>query len=515
MEPRVFYCQGAEAHVWSDPDDASKCCNGYERAVEIRRDARGTVHLTYYWRPNPLTKDSSVVGIAGGVTPPADPSPAPDSRSAPDSLSAPGSPPSAPGLSRSDREFHHRSEGDEPRSGEEPMGALRHIAYFEALGQLQTGTPEWEATSAGLVVLRLVDRWVWRHVRERAPTFREFVTVRRAVARVAPGDVRATLEQLASAVAVFSGARATPVNDCLMAYAQVLQDGAQWSLAADVYDTVLMNARSAADTRAVPACAVRAGFCLRMMGKLEEADRAYRFGLEIASEIGDRHCALLARVGTAAVAAQRGELPEAESALDEVIVGAVGPELRAVRAAALHDRGGVAIVRQDYERAVLLLYEAFALYGDTPNRDRALNDLATALGSLGLRSAARDAYFVIHSTSHQRDLRWWAGLNLMRLAVLQRNEEEFELYRRLLGAESLTGTHAAHYALFVGEGHARFGRPDRARRAFSRATELALEFGLPSVAAGAVAARGSPEVAATPAVARVVTAIRALAGVES
>jgi hypothetical protein len=135
-----------------------------------------------------------------------------------------------------------------------------------------------------------------------------------------------------------------------------------------------------------------------------------------------------------------------------------------------------------------------------------------------LRSAARDAYFVIHSTSHQRDLRWWAGLNLMRLAVLERNEGEFEQYQRLLRAESLTGTHAAHYALFVGEGHARFGRPERARRAFARAAELALEFGLPTLAAGAVAARGSPDVsveAATPAVARVVTAIRALAGVES
>jgi tetratricopeptide (TPR) repeat protein len=485
MEQRVFYCQGPEAHVWSDPDDAGKCCNGYERAVEIQRDAQGSAQLKYYWRP----LHPPVVGIAGGVTP----------------LAGRSMPVEAPGCAF----------GDEPRGGEEGLSPLRHIAYFEALGASETGTPEWEATSAGLVVLRLVDRWVWRHVRERAPTFREFVTVRRAIARVGPGAMRAALEELASAVAVFSSARAAPVNDCLMAYAQVLQDGAQWSLAADVYDTVLMNARSASDARALPVCAVRAGLCLRMMGKLREADRVYRFGLDVASEIGDRHSEMLARVGLAAVAAQRGELPEAVSVLDQVILGAVGPELKAVRAAALHDRGGVAIVRQEYERAVLLLYEAFTLYQDVANRDRALNDLATALGSLGLRGAAHDAYFVIHSTSHQRDLRWWAGLNLMRLAVLEHNESEFEQYRLRLRRESLTGTHAAHYALFVGEGHARFGRPDRARRAFSRAAELALEFGLPSVAAGAIAARGSPEVAATPAVARVVTAIRALAGVES
>src|SRR5581483_12493419 len=125
-------------------------------------------------------------------------------------------------------------------------------------------------------------------------------------------------------------------------------------LAADVYDTVLMNARSAADTGALPVCVVRAGFCLRMMGQVEDADRVYRFGLDVASEIGDRHTALLARVGMAAIAAQRGELAKAEAELDDVISGAVGPELRAVRAAALHDRGGVAIIRQEYERAVLL-----------------------------------------------------------------------------------------------------------------------------------------------------------------
>jgi tetratricopeptide (TPR) repeat protein len=488
MEPRVFYCQGADAHVWSDPDDASKCCNGYERAVRIERDAQSGVALTYYWKP---TTAPPVVGIAGGVTPPAD------------MLS--GVPaPEADGLSPL------------------PIGhsdTLRHVAYFEALGQSDAGTAEWEATSAGLVVLRLVDRWVWRHVRERAPTFREFVTVRRAVARVAPGPLRTALEHLASAIAVFSGARAAPVNDCLMAYAQVLQDGARWSLAADVYDTVIFNARSASDSRALPVCAVRAGYCLRMMGQVDDAERVYRLGLDLAYEIGDVPSARLARVGMAAVAAQRGALLDAESLLDEVLAEATREEsgATAVRAVALHDRGGVAIMRQEYEKAVLLLYEAFALYQDVPNRDRALNDLATALGGLGLRRAARDAYFVIHSTSHQRDLRWWAGLNLMRLAVQEQNEHEFEHYRRLLRAESLTGTHAAHYALFVGEGHARFGRPDRAHRAFSRAAELAREFGLASVAAGAVSARAAatPEVAATPAVERVVSAIRVLAGVES
>ncbi len=119
MEPRVFYCQGADAHVWSDPDDASKCCNGYERAVRIERDAEGNVALVYYWK----AVAPPVVGIAGGVTPP-----------------AAGMLPSEP----------RRSAGDPSRASPAPSGPnaavpdpLRHVAYFEALGQSDAGTPEW------------------------------------------------------------------------------------------------------------------------------------------------------------------------------------------------------------------------------------------------------------------------------------------------------------------------------------------------------------------------------------
>ena len=36
---------------------------------------------------------------------------------------------------------------------------LRHLAYFEALANMQEKDPEWRATTAGLVVLRLLDAW--------------------------------------------------------------------------------------------------------------------------------------------------------------------------------------------------------------------------------------------------------------------------------------------------------------------------------------------------------------------
>ena len=37
---------------------------------------------------------------------------------------------------------------------------LRHVAFFEELGKLDESNPEWRSVAAGLVVMRLVDRWI-------------------------------------------------------------------------------------------------------------------------------------------------------------------------------------------------------------------------------------------------------------------------------------------------------------------------------------------------------------------
>ena len=42
----------------------------------------------------------------------------------------------------------------------ETEGMLRHLAFFEELAAAEEHDPNWRAISAGLVVLRLVDRWM-------------------------------------------------------------------------------------------------------------------------------------------------------------------------------------------------------------------------------------------------------------------------------------------------------------------------------------------------------------------
>ncbi|MGE5099784.1 MAG: hypothetical protein ACM3SX_07340, partial [Deltaproteobacteria bacterium] len=41
----------------------------------------------------------------------------------------------------------------------ESDGMLRHVAFFEELAKLDESDPSWRSVSAGLVTMRLVDRW--------------------------------------------------------------------------------------------------------------------------------------------------------------------------------------------------------------------------------------------------------------------------------------------------------------------------------------------------------------------
>ena len=64
---------------------------------------------------------------------------------------------------------------------------------------------------------------------------------------------------------------------------------------------------------------IRRGFCLRTMGWLEQALKAYSASGAIAAEVGDMIGVLRARMGDAKIAVARGNLPQAEAMLDDTI----------------------------------------------------------------------------------------------------------------------------------------------------------------------------------------------------
>jgi tetratricopeptide (TPR) repeat protein len=374
---------------------------------------------------------------------------------------------------------------------------LKHSVFFEALATLAGNTPEWEATAAGLVTMRLVDRWIQGMADGTVPSAEAVRPVRRAVTKLdRHHPLRGALDALSCAV---SGSQHPPPpgldpRTCLLAYARALHGQAQWGLAADVYLTFVCLARSPDDVQARADACLRIGACRRMMGQLAGASAAYQEAAALAAESGDARAALLSRIGEANVMLQRGELTAAEAALERVRADARTPELRDVLARATHDLGGVIfhratadpvgdgrLDRTGLERSAVLFSDARQLYAESERRDRALADLAAALIMLGYSGAARDALETLVRTATEVETRWSATVNLLELATRDADEALFNVYAGELAGVALPAALAARYHLNVGHAARRFGRRDEALASYQQAYKLAEANGVPEI----------------------------------
>jgi tetratricopeptide (TPR) repeat protein len=342
--------------------------------------------------------------------------------------------------------------------------------------------PAWRVATAGLVTLRLVDRWAAsRAPSTPAPTLEEIESVQRAIVACEPGAIPNILSGLVLAVTRWWGRRSPVVLTSVLAYARLLDGDEQqlWMLAEDVYYTFLAHARTSDEFELVPNACVRLGRCRRHLGRLGDASAAYEMAVEASGAAGDAYNALLGRIGAASVVRIRGDLPAAEALLDAIILDAQGmvqqhPAYFEPLARALHERAYVAYERQQYEIALMRLHEAMRAYTDDRLRDNALHDLAQVLVDLGYRDAGRDALLVLRAAGSSPVQRWLAALNLMELAAGDNNEPLFDRFARELGAvKTMPPFVSARYYLKLGEGYRRLGRTGPARDALARAIHIA------------------------------------------
>jgi tetratricopeptide (TPR) repeat protein len=453
--PVIYLCRGVVPHAWTDPRDAVSCCNGYERACRVVRDASGDAGLEYFWR-----RSEVVAAIPAGV----------------------------------ERVARAPADGGGVAGGTWPVSALAHAAFLERLATVgEAGRAE---VQAGLVVLKLIDRWaigVLSGVRVPAVAVR---AARAAVSMVAPGPIARMLSAAVVAVTDDAPERAVAWSALLQVYGGLLEDGAEWALAADVYGTMIEYARTPGDVERVPAAYDRMGHCLRQLGRLDAAQRAYVVGRAIADRGADVGATLRLRISEANLAgAGRGNWPEAERRLDAVIADAQVAGLDDVLAMARHDRGLVATERGRPDDALTFLHAAFLGYRDAVKQQRALNDIARLLRELGARDAARAVFKVSHECAAQQDVRWVAAINLLDLAVEDGGRVEFEDYRCELEAEPLSARHAAYFAVFVGDGYRRFGSRAQSAAAYQRALAIGRSAGMHEIvvrAESALAALDAP-----------------------
>ena len=377
--------------------------------------------------------------------------------------------------------------------------SMRHRAFFTELASLGDADSSWRAVTAGLVVLRLVEAWVEEGAGVVAADSWGVRSVRTAIEDMPEGMPARTL--LSGVVDALISARSGDLHAVaprLMAYARSLDLDAHWSLAADVYETILNHVHPVEDADVAVNALLRRGFCLRQTGDLTGASAVYGTAAEVATRCGDIIGALRARIGEAKVLAAKGNLPAADALLEDTVATASQHELTEVRSVATHDRSYIAHMRGQYDAAVRFAYDAMRESTSERERDRILGDLAGSFYMLGLKSAARDAFSILAATAQEQYQRWVATINLMELAAEEGVSLQFERHRHQLASAKLPPLLRTQFELHVGRGYQTFGEYSAARTWLERAARSAAAHSLNQFLFEAESALANNEPKATP-----------------
>jgi hypothetical protein len=338
---------------------------------------------------------------------------------------------------------------------------INHQAYFEFLAGSDRNAPAWQPVLAGLAVLRLIDR---RSGDASASTadWASLESTRCAVTALNEGDpVRSILLQLIDAVAG-DEIRREVVGRGLLAYGRALNFEGRWALACDVFAAADRIAGAPDNARISIESNIAFGAASRRMGDWDASAHAYARAAHLADAVGDKSAALHVEVGRATTHMVRGNLPPAESILDDVIEQARAEGLNDMLGRALHSRASVAHHKGAYAEAVGIGYEGLEVMTDLTQRDGLMSDIAAGFAGLGLRDAARDGYLIVAATAQSQWVRWQATLNLMELAALDDREADFTAYAREMENAPLDPRLRGHYYLFLGAGQQRFGKDGEA-----------------------------------------------------
>ena len=351
---------------------------------------------------------------------------------------------------------------------------VRHLSFFEALAGLEESSAEWRATTAGLVVLRLVDAWFEEGQSVASADAWGLSAVRVAVDEMDAGTpARAILCGVVDAVAAAERADFSLIAPRLAAYGRALHFDAKWQLAADVNATLIEYSHPIDEADVYINASLQLGYCRRMLGDWESASAAYDDAGRVAVSMGDVVGVLRVQISVARLATARGNLPRAEEILDQTIARAKSETLHDILGLALHERAGVAHERRQFEQSIRIGYEALENTATHTARDRVLSDIAVSFMELGVTSVARDAFLVLAATSQEQYLRWVASLNLLDIAIADGSEPAFEAYRRELTQSTLPVALQVNLHILTGKGYQAFGRVDRARNSLTLAVELA------------------------------------------
>jgi hypothetical protein len=339
---------------------------------------------------------------------------------------------------------------------------ISHAPFFKALSDIQPGENDWHSTFAGLSLLRLVESYAADPKRADRTEKLTIESAKRSAAATPDTDpARAILLRALEALESNKGLSEEVGRD-LLKYGRALDLEGRWPLASDVFNTIAGVFPESRYPELVVEASTALGAAARNSGDWQASDRGYARAQYLADTIRNIPLSLTARVGIAASYRLHGNLPAAESEIEEVLADARAEKLVKVEAIALHESASIAHSRRDYQRAIHNAYASLELTTNLTARDRILADIAAAYAGLGLKQPARDGYSIVALTSPHQWVRWQATLNLMELAVEEGDEESFDDLVAQMTDAKLDPRLSAYRLYYQGLGLRRFGRDDSA-----------------------------------------------------
>jgi tetratricopeptide (TPR) repeat protein len=359
---------------------------------------------------------------------------------------------------------------------------LKHLAFFEELADVSHETPSARAAIAGLLTLRLVDHWVLAGAVMVEPESVSVRSVRQAIMAIAANDPQR--EVLLGVVNVMQTLREVdmqPVLPRLFAFAELTEKRGMLALAADVYASVIRLGEENYDGDLIMDSSMRLGYCLRMMGVLQQAEDAYVNAGRIAKRRRELARVLRSRIGLANVAVARGNLPAADDMLAAIAIESLEGGVDHEYALAVQDRAVVARMRGEHTRSVCLAYEALERLTSASERERVLSDISATFVAMGRFEEARMPLLIQEATAALAETRCIARVNLMSLAARSGDEALFRQYRESLAETGLPPQIRANALIETARGLRRFGNPEEAARLLEEARDVARSSGLNSV----------------------------------
>ena len=355
---------------------------------------------------------------------------------------------------------------------------LKHLPFFEAVGEAEENSPKAYSATAGLLMLRLIDHWVLAGPVMVEPESVSVRSVRGAIMQLESNDPsREVLLGLVNAMQTVREVDIPPMLPRLFAYAGCLEKRTELKLASDVYTTIARLAEEEYDADLLIDSFLRLGYCQRNLGVLGDAEASYMMAGKIAKRQKQTARMLRSQVGIAFVVMTRGNLPRAEELLADVLADIERTHCAEVAYTALHARSVVAHRRGDLGRAVCLAYEALQ-HTELPNeRDGILGDIGAYFISMERFDAARDALMILEATSATESVRINARVNMMVLGARSGDRELFANCRARLENVTLRTETQVNYLIESARGLRKFGEPEIASQILATAREFAVDHG--------------------------------------